>query len=186
MNDVIESAEKKKIRLIPKEEKLLFIRIEEIEGRKIYHTKIMEDLYKFGIYKSIKSMFFISFRGLFNQDKIEYFHLFPIQEGDKFLGIFYRYRRPIKNIVMKYEENGVMKTSTFSKVYYLEFRFKKGSVCCYLKGISRLLRKEKFDTKYYQSLIHIIKKLEREVYEFYGKKLPEGGLIEKWIQKNQK
>ncbi|UPA18764.1 DUF226 domain-containing protein [Borrelia puertoricensis] len=146
----------------------------------------MEDLYKFGIYKSIKSMFFISFRGLFNQNKIEYFHLFPIKEGDKFLGIFYRYRKPIKNIVMKYEENGVIKTSTFSKVYYIEFRFKKGSVCCYLKGISRLLKKEKFDTKYYSSLITTLLTLEKEVYEFYGKKLPGGGLITKWIEKSLK
>ncbi|WP_348648861.1 DUF226 domain-containing protein [Borrelia parkeri] len=26
-----------------------------------------------------------------------------------------------------------MKTTSFSKVYYIEFRFKKGSVFCYLK-----------------------------------------------------
>ncbi|UPA18674.1 DUF226 domain-containing protein (plasmid) [Borrelia puertoricensis] len=186
MNDVIENVEKKKIRLIPKEEKLLFIKIEEIEGRKIYHTKIMMDLHIFGIDKNQKDKFLITFRGLFNQEKAEYFRLFPIKEGDKFLGIYYGYRKPIKNVIRKYEENGIEKAHSFSKTYYVEFRFKKGSIYCYLKGMSRLVKKEKIDTKYYESLVEKISCLEKEVYHFYGKKLPEGGNIIRWVTKNRK
>ncbi|WP_434757203.1 DUF226 domain-containing protein (plasmid) [Borrelia puertoricensis] len=186
MNDVIENVEKKKIRLIPKEEKLLFIKIEEIEGRKIYHTKIMKDLYTFDVDKNQKDKFFISLRGLFNEEKAEYFRLFPIKEGDKFLGIYYGYRKPIKNAVRKYEENGITKSVAFSKVYYIEFRFKKGSVFCYLRSFIYLLKKNKVHKRYYKTLIDMLTKLEREVYKFYEKKLPEGGLITKWIEKNLK
>ncbi|AHH07609.1 Putative cytosolic protein (plasmid) [Borrelia crocidurae DOU] len=178
--------EKKKVKLVPKEEKPLFVKIEEIENRKIYHTKIMMDLYSFGVYTKKRYVFFISLRGLFNQKKIEAFHLFPVREGDKFLGIYYGYRKPVKNVVRKYEENGISKAHSFSKAYYIEFRFKKGSVFCYIKGISRLVKKDKIDTKYCQILIDILTTLEKEVYEYYDKKLPEGGLIEKWIKKNQK
>ncbi|ETZ17422.1 putative cytosolic protein [Borrelia duttonii CR2A] len=178
--------EKKKVKLVPKEEKPLFIKIEEIEGRRLYHTKIMKDLYTFGIYKNQKHGFFISFKGLFNEEKAEYFRLFSLKEGDKFLGIYYGYRKPIKSIVKRYEENGVTKTVSFSKVYYIEFRFKKGSIFCYLKGIAYLLKKDRVYRRYYGSLINLLIGLEKEVYEFYGKKFLEGGLITKWIRKNQK
>ncbi|AHH12022.1 Putative cytosolic protein, partial (plasmid) [Borrelia coriaceae ATCC 43381] len=103
-----------------------------------------------------------------------------------FLGISYWYRKPIQNVITKYQENGVMKASTFSKVYYIEFRFKKGSVFCYIGEISYLLRKEKSNKKYYKSLVERILCLERQVYEFYNKKLPDGGIITKWIERKQK
>ncbi|UPA15710.1 DUF226 domain-containing protein [Borrelia turicatae] len=186
MDCILKNVEKKKIKLIPKEEKSLFIKIEEIEGRKIYHTKIMKDLYKFGIDKNQKHKFFISFKGLFNEEKAEWFRLFSVKEGDKFLGISYGYRKPIKNTIRRYEENGVIKAVSFSKIYYLEFRFKKGSVFCYLRGFIYLLKKDRVHKQYYKTLIDMLTKLERQIYEFYGKKLPEGGLIEKWIQKKQK
>ncbi|QFP42504.1 DUF226 domain-containing protein (plasmid) [Borrelia miyamotoi] len=186
MNNEIGNVDKKKARLIPKEEKPLFIKIEELEGRKIYHTKIMMDLYSFGIYTIKRYIFFISLRGLFDQDKIESFHLFSLKEDDKFLGIYYGYRKPIKNVVRRYEENGIEKSHSFSKAYYIEFRFKKGSVFCYMKGISRLVKKDKINTKYCKTLINMLATLEKEVYEFYGKKFLEGGIISKWIKKNLK
>ncbi|ATQ19060.1 DUF226 domain-containing protein (plasmid) [Borrelia miyamotoi] len=186
MKDVIEDVEKQKVKLISKEEKLLFIRIEEIENRKIYHTKIMKDLYTFGIDKNQKDKFFISLRGLFNEEKAEWFRLFSLKEDNKFLGIYYGYRKPIKNAIRKYEENGIIKSIAFSKVYYIEFRFKKGSVFCYLRSFIYLLRKDKVHKKYYKTLLNMLSGLEKEVYKFYEKKLPEGGLINKWILKNQK
>ncbi|WP_024653091.1 DUF226 domain-containing protein [Borrelia persica] len=173
-------------RLKEKKDKPIFIEIENINGRRIYHTKIMLDFYGFGINKNQKHKFFISFRGLFDREKVEFFSLFSLRDDDKFLGIFYGFRKPIKNVVRRYEENGIMKASTFSKIYYIEFRFKKGSVCCYIAGISYLLKKEKLNKKYCKSLIAILLNIENEVYKFYDKELPNGGLITKWIEKNQK
>ncbi|WP_152301270.1 DUF226 domain-containing protein [Borrelia miyamotoi] len=173
-------------RLKEKRDKLAFVKIENKNNKTLYHMKIMKDLFMFGVNKRQKNKFFISFRGLFNQEQIESFHLFSLKENDKFLGIYYGYRKPIKNVVTRYEENGVMKSYTFSKIYYIEFRFKKGSVFCYLKGISYLVRKDKTDAKYCKTLITILSTLERQVYEFYNKKLPDGGFINKWIEKNLK
>nr|WP_236842539.1 DUF226 domain-containing protein [Borreliella garinii] len=35
-------------------------------------------------------------------------------------------------------------------------------------------------------MIKILLTLEKEIYEFYNKKLSNGGLITKWIEKEQK
>ncbi|AHH04355.1 Putative cytosolic protein (plasmid) [Borrelia nietonii YOR] len=183
MESVLERLKKKELAIKDKRNKTIFVKIEEINNRKIYHTKVMTDFYAFGINKK-KNRFFILLRKLFNRDKINEFHLFSLKDDDKFLGIYYGYRKPIKNIITRYEENGIIKTISFSKVYYIEFRFKKGSVFCYLRGISYLLRKEKSHKKYCESLVERIINLEKQVYEFYGKKLPDGGFINKWIEKN--
>ncbi|MDO7256901.1 DUF226 domain-containing protein [Borreliella burgdorferi] len=37
-----------------------------------------------------------------------------------------------------------MKTVPMYKIHYIEFRFKKGSVFCYIKAIHVLIKKEKF------------------------------------------
>ncbi|ACH94121.1 DUF226 domain-containing protein [Borrelia duttonii] len=186
MDNVLERLREKKIEIKEKENKSIFVKIENKNDRMLYHLKIMKDMYIFRINKNQKHKFFVSFRGLFNQEKIGFIHLFSLKGDDKFLGIFYGYRKPIQNIVTRYEENGVMKASTFSKVYYIEFRFKKGSIFCYLKGISYLVRKDKIDTQYCKTFITILETLEKQVYEFYNKKLPNGGIIRKWIEKNQK
>ncbi|AHH07138.1 Putative cytosolic protein (plasmid) [Borrelia crocidurae DOU] len=186
MDNVLEQFEDREVDIKRKAKKRLFVQIESIRDRKIYHTKVVMDLYLFGIDKRQKHKFFIAFRGLFNQERIELFSLFALRDDDEFLGIFYGYRKPIQNLVTRYEENGVMKAYTFSKVCYIEFKFKKGSVYCYIKGISCLLKKEKLNTKYYKSLTYRITDLEKQVYEFYNKNLPNGGLINKWIKKNQR
>ncbi|WP_024653086.1 DUF226 domain-containing protein [Borrelia persica] len=186
MESVLERLKEKKVEITPKEKKGIFVKIENIDSRKIYHTKILNDLYVFGVNKNQKGKFFISFRGLFNREKINEFNLFSLKENDKFLGIFYGYRKPIQNVITKYEENGIIKTYTFSKVCYIEFRFQKGSIFCYIKGISRLLKKEKIGTQYSKFLFEMLTKLERQVYEFYRKKLSNRGIIIKWIERNQK
>ncbi|ACH94209.1 DUF226 domain-containing protein [Borrelia duttonii] len=186
MDSVLERLREKKIEIKEKGDKSIFIKIEENNSRKIYHTRIVMDFYTFGVNKTQKNKFFIAFRNLFSMEKIYEFNLFPLKEDDKFLGIFYGYRKPMQKIVTRYEENGVIKSSTFSKIYYMEFRFKRGSVFCYIKGISRLIKKEKKETQYSQFLLELIVNLEKKVYKFYGKKLLEGGLITKWIEKNQK
>ncbi|WP_434757168.1 DUF226 domain-containing protein (plasmid) [Borrelia puertoricensis] len=187
MESVLERLKEKKLEIKDEvKNRGLFTKIEKINNKTIYHSKMMNDIYVFGVNKNQKHKFFIAFRGLFNRERINEFNLFSIKGDDKFLGIYYGYRKPVQNIITRYEENGVMKSYTFSKVYYIEFRFKKGSVFCYIKGISRLIRKEKSETQYSQFLLGLIVNLERQVYEFYGKKLPEGGFITKWIKKNLK
>ncbi|UPA19334.1 DUF226 domain-containing protein [Borrelia puertoricensis] len=163
----------------------IFTKIENTNNQTIYHTKILQDFYAFGIDKNNNDKFFLILRELF-KEKLCKFHLFSTKDDDKFLGIHYGYRKPIKNIVTRYEKNGITKTYTFSKVHYIEFRFKKGSVFCYVKGIYYFFRKEKSNTKYCKTLLAIIQRLERQVYEFYNKKLPDGGVITKWIKKNLK
>ncbi|UPA15678.1 DUF226 domain-containing protein [Borrelia turicatae] len=186
MESVLERLKKKELEIKEKTNKSIFLKIEETSNRKIYHTKIVMDFYAFGVDKKKKNRFFITLRELLNQERVKSFNLFLVGDDDKFLGIYYGYRKPIQNVIRRYEDNGVIKKHTFSKVYYIEFKFKKGSVRCYIKGISRLLKKDKIDTKYYSSLITTLLTLEKEVYEFYNKKLPEGGIITKWIEKNLK
>ncbi|UPA16735.1 DUF226 domain-containing protein (plasmid) [Borrelia coriaceae] len=186
MESILERLKEKQLEIKSKERKPIFVKIEAIDNRMLYHTKIMMDFYSFGVDRKQEHKFFIAFRELLDKSKIDWFSLFALKGGDKFLGIFYGYRKPIKNVVRRYEENGVIKTISFSKVYYIEFRFKKGSVFCYVKGIAYLLRKEKSHKKYYNSLVQIMSNLEKQVHEFYGKKLPIGGLINKWIEKNRK
>ncbi|WP_210362571.1 DUF226 domain-containing protein, partial [Borreliella garinii] len=67
---------------------------------------------------------------------VRWFNLFSsLKDGDDFLGIFYGFRQDIKNdhIFKDYTSicNFSKKTfSTFKKLYYIEFRFKMGSVYC--------------------------------------------------------
>ncbi|UPA11367.1 DUF226 domain-containing protein (plasmid) [Borrelia parkeri] len=186
MKNVLERLKEKKLEIKDKRDTSIFLQIENNNNKTLYHTKVMTDFYTFAINKKQQYKFFIAFRGLFNRKRISNFHLFSLRDDDKFLGIYYGYRKPIKNVIRKYEDNGVMKASMLSKVYYIEFRFKKGSVFCYLVGIAYLLKKEKANKKYYDSLIKTFLRLEKQVYEFYNKKFPEGGLITKWIEKNLK
>ncbi|WP_024655199.1 DUF226 domain-containing protein [Borrelia hispanica] len=186
MENILARLREKKLKIKEKKDGSIFVKIEINEDRTSYHTKIMNDLLVFGTHKKKENKFFIAFRELFNQKKVKAFNLFGLKSDDKFMGIYYGYRKPIQNIVKRYEENGVMKVSTFSKIYYIEFRFKRGSVFCYIKGISRLLIKDKISTKYYRSLVKKLLDLERQVYKFYLKELPKRGIITKWIDKKQK
>lgn len=169
--------------IIKKKRKEIFIKKEKHNDKNIYHTKIMKNLHKVGI-DSKKNRFRISFEELYHKSEFQELHLYPIKKGDDFLGIFYGYRKPIKNILVRYEVNGIKKAHTFSKTYYIEFRFKTGSVFCYLKGIFRLLKKEKINTTYNKSFVDRLINLEKQVYDFYNKKYLEKGIIIKWIVKN--
>ncbi|WP_322786709.1 DUF226 domain-containing protein [Borreliella valaisiana] len=58
------------------------------------------------------------------------------------------------------------------KLYYLEFKFIKCSIKCYIQYLRTLLRKkDKENTKYYRFNIEHIKRMENTTYEFYSKKL---------------
>ncbi|WP_418909656.1 DUF226 domain-containing protein (plasmid) [Borreliella lanei] len=185
MKSLLEKLKEKKPK-IKTEKKDIFVKIEKKDNKKIYHTKIFLDFHAFGTKKNQNYRFFISFRKLFDRTKTESFSLFSLKNEDKFLGINYGCRKPIKNVLRKYEENNKLKTATFSKIHYIQFKFKKGSIFCYIVGISYLLRKEKIKKKYYKSLVKIILTLEKEIYEFYDKKLSNEGIITKWIEKEQK
>lgn len=185
MKSLLEKLKEKKPK-IKTEKNNIFVKIEKKDDKSVYHTKILLDFHAFGTKKNQNYRFFISFRKLFDRKKTEAFSLFSLKSEDKFLGISYGCRKPIKNVLRRYEENNKLKTATFSKIHYIQFKFKKGSIFCYVVGISYLLRKDKIKKKYYKSLIKILLTLEKEIYEFYNKKLSNGGLITKWIEKEQK
>ncbi|WP_187983576.1 DUF226 domain-containing protein, partial [Borreliella bavariensis] len=65
----------------------------------------------------------------------------------------------------------------------IEFRFKKGSVFCYLHTIAYLLAERQFacNRKLYKQILN----LEKAVFAFYSKDLIPGGVITKWIQKTK-
>ncbi|MBB6043510.1 hypothetical protein HNP68_001132 [Borrelia yangtzensis] len=112
-----------------------FIKIEKEPGKAMYHTKIMMDLYKFGVYenkrksKKKRMEFRVSVRALYNGERIvQETNLYPEKEGDKFLGIFYGFRKPINKAFVKYEVKGIRKSYEFTRTYYMEVRFKAGSV----------------------------------------------------------
>ncbi|MCD2412453.1 DUF226 domain-containing protein, partial [Borreliella burgdorferi] len=97
MKSVLEKLKNKKKEIIKKSRKPeIFIKKEILNERAIYHTKMLMDLYKFEINRYKKNKFLILFRKLFNQGKLEGLNLFSTKENDKFIGIFYGYRKPIK------------------------------------------------------------------------------------------
>lgn len=67
----------------------------------------------------------------------------------------------------------------------MEFRFKTGSIICYLTNFYSLIRKDKINTEYYKKLLNITLEIEKQVYAFYNKNL-SGEIITKWIEKKQK
>ncbi|WP_336510735.1 DUF226 domain-containing protein [Borreliella garinii] len=92
-------------------------------------------------------------------------------------------QKTYKNIITRYKDNGIIKSYIFYKVYYIKFKFKKGSMFCYLRSLARLIKKERINKKYFQAFINMLNRLEKEVYRFYCKELPDGGIINKWIEK---
>ncbi|ACH94258.1 DUF226 domain-containing protein [Borrelia duttonii] len=166
-----------------------FSKIEKEDARTIYHTKIFNDLFAFGVNRREEDKFFVALRGVFNSDKKSTFRLFSIEkEEDRFLGMFYGFKRLKTSFILRYKDDTKKSdvTTKIYKPYYIEFRFKKGSIFCYIKAIHSLIKKEKFTKKYVQTLLERIMKLEDEVYKFYDKRLPDGGIITKWIEKNQR
>ncbi|UPA17302.1 DUF226 domain-containing protein (plasmid) [Borrelia coriaceae] len=190
MENSLHKLRKKKLEISPKERiKNSFSKIEKINTRTLYHTKVFNDLFTFGNSQREKGKFFISLRGLFDNNNKNTFHLFKVKDNsDKFLGMFYGFKRIKNTILIRYkdDEKQSNETATIYKPYYIEFRFKKGSIFCYIKAIHALVKKEKFNKTYVQSLLKRIVNLEHEVYKFYEKQLPDGGIITKWIEKNQK
>ncbi|WP_234930019.1 DUF226 domain-containing protein [Borreliella garinii] len=90
-------------------------------------------------------------------------------------------QKTYKNIITRYKDNGIIKSYTFYKVYYIKFKFKKGSMFCCLRSLARLIKKERINKKYFQAFINMLNRFKKEVYKFYCKELPDGGIINKWI-----
>ncbi len=57
---------------------------------------------------------------------------------------------------------------------------------CYLRSLARVIKKEKINKRYFQTFIDMLNRLEKKVYEFYCKELPDGGIVNKWIEKTLK
>ncbi|WP_418906501.1 DUF226 domain-containing protein (plasmid) [Borreliella turdi] len=163
------------------EKKIIFNKIEEVNSRKIYYTKIFKHLIGFRITNRGERLR-LTFQKFNNAKDFLFFNLFPLKEDDKFLEIRYRYDKLDKPFFLKKENN---KTYVIKKLYYIEFAFKNGSIKTYVQSLRTLLRKNKENTEYYQFNLSHLKKMEKKVYEFYNKKLKDGGIINKWIKKNQ-
>ncbi|WP_187983372.1 DUF226 domain-containing protein [Borreliella bavariensis] len=168
---------------INKEEKerTAFFRIEEIDNKKIYYTKLFKHLIKFRITNKDHKLSLI-FQKLNNKKNYYLFNLFPLKKDNKFLGIKYGWDKLEKPFFLKKDN----KSYVIKKLYYLEFKFSKGSIKCYIQSLRTLLRKkDKENTEYYKFNLEHIKKMENTVYKFYSKKLKDTGVIYKWIEKNQ-
>ncbi|WP_210373117.1 DUF226 domain-containing protein, partial [Borreliella bavariensis] len=70
---------------------------------------------------------------------------------------------------------------TFNKAYYIEFRFKTGSVFLYVHTISYFINGR--DIRSIRKLYKKLLKLEQEVFKFYSKDLQPEGIITKWVAK---
>ncbi|AWG43391.1 partition protein (plasmid) [Candidatus Borreliella tachyglossi] len=172
-------------RELDKEGKKFFKKIEDKDYKTMYHTKIFSMINNFEA-RPNKGKFWLCFRNVFNPNKYESLHLFHVRQGDKFLGIFYGFTKLSKPFIINYEENQIKKTTKITKGFYVEFRFKKGSVFCYLRSLSTLLKAKNKGKTFYNSLLNRTLKLEREVHQFYSKEYVEDKGIIKWIEKNQK
>ncbi|MGF7102128.1 DUF226 domain-containing protein [Borreliella kurtenbachii] len=105
MNKLIEKLKAKEKEIINKKEieynkninketkeRTAFSRIEEINNKKIYHTKIFKHLIKFRITNKDNKLS-LTFQK-FNDKKNYYlFNLFPLKENNKFLGIKYGWEK---------------------------------------------------------------------------------------------
>ncbi|MBB5141654.1 DUF226 domain-containing protein [Borreliella afzelii] len=194
MSNLLEKLKSKKKEIINKKEieyneninkeekeKTAFFRIEEIDNKKIYYTKLFKHLIKFRITNKDHKLSLI-FQKLNNKKNYYLFNLFPLKEDNKFLGIKYGWDKLEKPFFLKKDN----KSYVIKKLYYLEFKFSKGSIKCYIQSLRTLLRKkDKENTKYYKFNLEHIKKMENTVYKFYSKKLKDTGVIYKWIEKNQ-
>ncbi|WP_031490369.1 DUF226 domain-containing protein [Borreliella garinii] len=178
MSNLLEKLKNKKNTI---EKKIIFNRIEEVNSRKIYYTKIFKHLIGFKITNKGERLR-LTFQKFNNAEDFLFFNLFPLKEDDKFLEIRYRHDKLNKPFFLKKENN---KTYAIKKLYYIEFAFKNGSIKAYVQSLRTLLRKNKENTEYYQFNLSHLKKMEKKVYEFYNKKLKDEGVINKWIKKNQ-
>ncbi|MCD2383383.1 DUF226 domain-containing protein [Borreliella burgdorferi] len=194
MNDLLEKLKARKKEIISKKEaeynnninkgtkeRTAFFRIEEIDNKKIYYTKIFKYLVKFRIANKDNKLS-LTFQKLNNKKNYYLFNLFPLKEGNKFIGIKYGWDKLEKPFFLRQNN----KSYVIKKLYYLEFKFSKGSIKCYVQSLRTLLRKkDKESTKYYKFNLEHIKRMENTVYKFYSKKLKNKGVIYKWIEKNQ-
>ncbi|WP_373584866.1 DUF226 domain-containing protein [Borreliella afzelii] len=178
MSNLLEKLRNKKNNI---EKKIIFNRIEEVNSRRIYYTKIFKHLIGFRITNKGERLR-LTFQKFNNAEDFLFLNLFPLKEDDKFLEIRYRHDKLDKPFFLKKENN---KTYAIKKLYYIEFAFKKGSIKAYVQSLRTLLRKNKENTEYYQFNLSHLKKMEKKVYEFYNKKLKDEGVINKWIKKNQ-
>nr|WKT13849.1 DUF226 domain-containing protein [Borrelia sp. BU AG58] len=162
-----------------------FKKIEEKDCKTMYHTKIYSVIHDFEA-KPNKGKFWLCFSNVFNPNQHESLHLFSVKEGDKFMGVYYGFTKLPKPLIINYEENEERRTVRIIKGFYIEFRFKKGSVFCYLRSLYTFLKTRNKEKVFYDSLLNKTLKLEKEVYQFYGKEYNKDKGILKWIEKNQK
>ncbi|WP_418456554.1 DUF226 domain-containing protein [Borreliella lusitaniae] len=178
MSNLLEKLKNKKNNI---EKKNIFNRIEEVNSRKIYYTKILKHLIGFRITNKQERLR-LTFQQFYNAEDFPFFNLFSLKEDEQFLEIRYRYDKLDKPFFLIKENK---KKYLITKLYYIEFAFKNGSIKAYVQSLRTLLRKNKENTKYYQFNLSHLKKMEKKVYDFYNKKLKDGGIINKWIKKNQ-
>lgn len=105
-----------------------------------------------------------------------------MKDGDEFLEMFYGFKK-VKFDKFYSDYVSVCKFSkkikAFNKAYYIEFRFKNGSVFFYFHTIAYLVGER--DIRFTRKLYKRILDLEKKVFKFYSKDLDPQGIITKWI-----
>ncbi|WP_325064225.1 DUF226 domain-containing protein [Borreliella bavariensis] len=164
-----------------------FFKKEIVGDKTMYHTRLMNVYKGWRAWKNRK--FCVYFINSLNKER-KWIVLYPIKEGDAFLGMFYGFNK-VKNNPFYSDYTSVCSFSkkifkSFNKAYFIEFRFKKGSVFLYLHTIAYLLG-DRYNREH-KKLHRRLMELEKEVFKFYGRDLdPEGeGIITKWIERSKR
>ncbi len=100
------------------------------------------------------------------------FHLFSLREDDEFIGIYYGIRKLDKAFIVK--NFNKKKLILLENVNILNLSLKKALFFSYLNGLHILLKKDRVNSPYYNTLLNIILELETELYTFYNKELSKG------------
>ncbi|WP_425337147.1 DUF226 domain-containing protein [Borreliella tanukii] len=80
----------------------------------------------------------LTFQRLNNKKKYYLYNLFSLKENNKFLGVKYGWDKLGKSFFLRKDN----KSYVVEKLYYLEFKFSKGSIRCYIESLRTLLRKK--------------------------------------------
>ncbi|WP_234909369.1 DUF226 domain-containing protein [Borreliella turdi] len=135
-----------------------FFKKEIIDGKTMYHTRLMNIFILSRVKKDRLSIYFIN---SLNKEK-KWVHLFALRDRDSFLGMFYGFKKIRRNEFYS-DYASVCKLSkeifrTFNKAYYIEFRFKTGSVFLYIQALAYLIQDENSQCKkLYRKILNLKK-----------------------------
>ncbi|ACL34902.1 DUF226 domain-containing protein [Borreliella garinii] len=153
----------------------VFFKKEIVGNKTLYHTKLMNVLLDFKVNRHAGKLLILVGSSIGKYRK--WFNLFSsLKDGDEFLGIFYGFRSNAKSDVIFRDYPSICNFSkeifaTFFKLYYIEFRFRMGSVFCYIHSIAYLLQDKSNYNEFCNQFYSKLKDLEYAVYKFYDREM---------------